>query len=260
MSSRSDFLESDVLRSSMWGVLRGIAVDTLIYPLDVVRIQQQCTNDSKKCWMIAKKLFQDKGYSTFYRGISPQLLRTGMKQVWCWPMITGMPPLLNSYCLNGIQQQIITGVSIATVDAIVTTPLEKLKIFSILTRKIPFSFVDVYQKGWQGFSAYWAKRSINMVTFLIAQHYFRECNRKQNEELEPLLLIKTGTQVALAVSLVGAPFDMVNTIKQAHNVNFTHLFSRHGLAHLYRGAPLFATSLIIHNIASVLVIEKLTRK
>ena len=69
-----------------------------------------------------------------------------------------------------------------------------------------------------------------------------------------------GVPVAIVVSLVTAPFDIANTLKQAKDLSPTHLLSRVAMSKLYRGWPLSVLSLTIHNIASVIVIDKLGQK
>lgn len=260
MSSTTDSTQTHLIRSSFWGVLRGLSVHTLIYPLEVIKIRQQCSLNSENSARIALSLFKGEGFSAFYKGLTPQLLKTSLKQVWCWPMITGIPVFLQHYQLGDLPTHAITGLSIATIDAAITTPLERIKILSAYTGKASFSLRDVYKHGWQGFTTHLSKLSVNWMTFLIAQKHLRERNSSQSEQpLSLLQLTKIGTQVAVIVSLMGAPFDIANTLKQAQNLNFSHFFSRNGIYKLYRGWPLNTLSLIIHNIASVIIIDRLSR-
>ena len=260
MNSAVDSTTSDLFKSSLWGALRGLCVEVIIYPLEVVKIRQQCSSKSEICFQIARKIFKQEGPSAFYRGLTPQLIKTSLKQMWCWPMITGIPSFLQTYGLGDLQQQILTGLSIATVDAAITTPLERAKILAALVGKSSFTLPNVYREGWQGFYTYWAKRSINMITFLAAQKYLRERDRPPSGHLSLAALIKTGIQVALILSLVSAPFDMVNTLKQAQMGSVFHLFTRQGVMNLYRGWPINTFSLVVHNVASVILIEKLAVK
>jgi hypothetical protein len=260
MSSAVGSSSSDLFKSSLWGALRGLCVEAIIYPLEVVKIRQQCAPQSEICFQMARKIFKQEGASAFYRGMTPQLIKTSLKQMWCWPMITGIPSFLQTYGLGDMQQQVLTGLSIATVDAFITTPLERAKILSALVGKSSFSLANVYKEGWQGFSTYWTKRSINMITFLTAQKYLRDRDRPPSGQLSVAALIKTGIQVALILSLVSAPFDMANTLKQAQNLPLSCLFTRQGVMNLYRGWPINAFSLVVHNVASVILMEKLCSK
>lgn len=260
MNNTTDSTQTNLIKSSLWGVGRGLFVQTLIYPLEVIKIRQQCSQNSENSARVALTLFKKEGFSSFYRGLPPQLLKTSLKQIWCWPMITGGPVFFQRYQLNDLQKYALTGLSIATIDAVITTPIEKLKISSAYTGKNSFSFKGVYKNGWQGFTTHFSKLSVSWVTFLTAQKYFRDRASFQSEQpLSFLQLTEIGTQVALIISLVSAPFDIANTLKQAQNLNPSHLFSRNGILKLYRGWPLHALSLIIHNIASVIVLDRLNR-
>lgn len=257
MSGLSDFKTNDLAWSSFWGLLRGLAVETLIYPLDVIKIRQQCTVSKERSFEIAKSIFQQEGFGAFYKGLMPQLIKTSIKPIWSWPMITQMPSFFQRYQFENLAQHALTGLSIATFDAAVSTPLERAKILSALTGASKFSLKDVYEEGWKGFTIYWSKRSVNWITFLTCQKYFRD--QSSGISGQPLAypeLTRIGIQVGLIVSLVSAPFDLANTLKQA-NLPITHLFSKGGLFNLYRGWPLNALSLVLHNIASVTLIEKL---
>jgi hypothetical protein len=212
------------------------------------------------CFQIARKIFKQEGVGAFYKGLTPQLIKTSLKQMWCWPMITAVPGYLHTYGLGEIQQQILTGLSIATVDAVITTPLERAKILSALMGRASISLSNIYKEGWQGFSTYWAKRSVNMVTFLTAQQYFRDHERSPSGQISLAALIKTGILVAIILSCVSAPLDLVNTLKQSRNLSLSYIFNRHGGIKLYRGWPINSFSLSIHNVASVILIEKLMIK
>lgn len=271
MSSQVDITKEKVALSSIWGGVRGGIVELATHPLDVVKTRLQCSQNSENTIQIARRIFQQEGPSTFYKGLSPQLLKTCLKQVWCWPMITGVPCYLESYGIKDTHQQILTGLFIGTVDAAIATPLEKAKVLLIMTKKASFSLDNIYKDGWHGFTAYWAKRSVNMVTFLTAQKHLRDRAHAESEQSLSLYeSAKIGTQAALIVSLVSAPFDNANTLKQAEidNANalkqsktwsVSQFFPRNGILKSYRGWHLNALSLIIHNIASVMVLEKLNR-
>ena len=253
-----DYKKENLAWSSFFGVARGVSVHTLIYPLEVVKIRQQCSQTETKCLKIALIVLRQEGIGAFYKGLTPQLFKTSIKQIWCWPMITGLPPVFQSYQIENLGQQVFTGLSIATIDAAISTPLERAKILSAFKGKNNFCLKNMYKEGWQGFSTHWSKLSVNWVTFLVAQKYLRDrSNHCSGHTLSFPELIKIGMQVALIVSVVSAPFDIANTLKQAKNLTPSYLFSRQGFFKIYRGWPLNALALVIHNIASVSLIEKL---
>lgn len=258
MSSGVDIKKENLAYSSLWGAVRGIAVHTLIYPLEVIKIRQQCSQNESKSLRLALTLLRQEGISAFYKGLVPQLLKTSIKQIWCWPMITGMPSVLQRYQIENLRQQVITGLSIATIDAFISTPLERAKILSAFRGTSKFCLKNAYREGWGGLTTHWSKLSVNWVAFLTAQKYLRDqSSGLSGQSLSFPQLIKIGVQVALIVSLVSAPLDLANTLKQAQNLTPFHLYSLRGIFKLYRGWPLNALALVIHNVASVTLIEKL---
>lgn len=261
MSCKVDSIQSHLLQSSLWGVARGIGVHTLIYPLEVIKIRQQCSSTAENSLRVALRLLQQEGFSAFYRGLSPQLLKTSIKQIWCWPVMTGTPSFLQHYGIRDVPCQILTGVFIAMIDATIATPLERAKILAASSGKTSYSLRSIYKEGWRGYTTFLAKLSVNWTIFLVAQKCLRDRERIHSEQVLSLRqLAKIGVQVAFIVSLVAAPFDLANTLKQAQNLSPTTLLCKGNLLQLYRGWPLHALSLVIHNVASVIVIENLSKK
>lgn len=249
--------ESSLIQISFLAVARGIGTEILVCPIELIKLRQQCSNKSESSYKVAKQIFQNEGIRSFYNGLTPQLLKTCVKQVWCWPMIIELPKFFKFYGLNDFEQQIATGISISTVDSFGTVHLEKVRVVYATSKKTSLPLIDILKEGWKGFSTYWVKRSVNMVAFLTAQEYLRKNNREGSEELKPYEMLKVGAEVALFVSCVGAPFDLANTLKQAKNLNPLHLLNRKDIVKLYRGWPMNTLSLVIQNIASIFLFEKL---
>jgi hypothetical protein len=259
MHNTSETQSSNVLRSSLWGVARGVAVHTVIYPLDALKIRAQSSLSSESSFRIASLMWKEGGIKIFYQGLSAQLLKTTIKQIWVWPMILEFPSLLEKMTCSEMEKQMITGTSIAAIDALISTPLERAKIQSALGGKRVFSLKNSYQNGWRGFSTHFTKLLVNWVTFLVAQKILRDRAREKFPQLSLIDLTKIGIQVALIVSIASAPFDMANTLKQGKNLSFRTLVSMHGIRKTYRGWPINALMLTIHNIASVVMIEQMRR-
>jgi len=249
----------NLIKSSAWGIGRGVFVHSFIYPLSVVRIHQQGLQNPKNSLHVARVLYQQGGVGTFYQGLPPQLLQTSLKQAWVWPMIVGVPDVLERYHVKDRHQQMAaTGLSIATIDAAVTTPLERAKILSAWSGTGKLSLSSIYKDGWRGFTTHWAKLSVNWVSALVAQKTLRDRARtSENPTLSLPQLIKIGVQTGLFVSAVGAPFDVANTLKHTRDQRLSHTILGAGLRTWYRGWPMHALSLVIHNVASVILIDKL---
>lgn len=247
-----------LIQSSVGGVVRGGMVHGIIYPLQVMKVRQQCDPRAKTS-QIFWSLFQKEGPTAFYAGFSHQLLQTSLKQLWCWPMMTGLPLFFEQQGVEKREQQICTGITIATIDALTTLFLERHKL-QLAAGERRSSFWK-NKEGWRGYSTHWSRLSINWVVFLTAQHHLRERAHRQNEgPLSLPQLLTIGTQVAFLVSVASAPFDFANTRKQVQNVNLSASLRQGRASLLYRGWPFYALSLTIHNVASVFLLETLQLK
>lgn len=263
--NKIDHTQSALQHSFLWisclGAARGVCVHTIIYPLEVIKTHQQCQlgHQAEMAYKIAHLLFKREGISVFYRGLSFQLLKTTMKQAWVWPIISKVPPQLKEYQIKEQGQMAITGLLIATIDAFLTTPLEKVKILSITSSEKKASLKNMYKKGWGGLTTHWAKLSVLWPTFLVTQNALRKRSLEQSkkEKLNVRELTSIGIQVAIVVSLVSAPFDRANTLKQALDQSQAFSFSKINFKKSFQGWPLSIFILSIHNIASVILIDKL---
>lgn len=211
----SQGLEFFVVSSSL-GVIRSAAVDSLLHPLTVIGIRRQCTEPCQKIRTVAFSIFQEGGIRAFYNGLIPQLLKNSFKPIWCLPLITGLPPFFEKSGADKLSAQALTGFGIASIDAVVSTPFERLKITSIAGGKAKsFNLVKFFQEGWTGVGVHWLKLSVNWMTFLTAQEYLKNRSKSSPDQLLSYPeLIKVGIQVSFVVSTLSAPFDIANTLKQ----------------------------------------------
>lgn len=224
----------DYLHCSFYGALRGISVHTLIYPLEALKIRQQV--NSGNVIHVAHQMFKLEGFKGCYSGLSSQLLKTTVKQIWCWPMIIGVPSYMKKQGYSSFYQQLCTGITIGFFDSVLTLHFEKDKILSVLGKKTP--------NYWGGWRAYWLKLSVNWTSFLLAQNHFK----KQNPSITDLLW--TALKVSIVVSFVSAPFDFQATLNMSQ---------MHGKKMVFRGWPISAITLMIHSTASLYLINKLEK-
>lgn len=224
------------------GAARGVFVHTLIHPLTVAKMHQHCLENMGR-------LFQEKGVAGFYQGLSSQLKQTSQKQMWVWPVIANAPAFLDQYGVEGIYQMFLTGIGIATIDTGFTHRWENEKIKAVLSSSEVLGNAKLL--------AYWQKLSVNWVGFLVTQKYLRERAQRENPGVPLTLpqLMQVGIQTAFVVSVISAPFDWRNTIV---HTGMQHLFSSNVPRNMYRGWPISALTLTIHNIASVFLIDRLS--
>lgn len=248
-------LTSDVIRSSCWGFVFGTGVHLLTYPLEAIKLLQQDPTCDQRCYQVARNLWQKEGIHGLYKGFLPKLGEVGQKQIWCWPLITQLPLFFERHGFSKVQQQALSGLTIATIDAFLGTPLDYLKLKAVYDQKVK-------RFSWPGFASNWAKRTMGWSTFLVAQKIFADKQKKSAEEKLSLgqslfVAMHTATIVSLAV----APLDVINTLCQTGlKLNLKNCGTSLLLRRLYRGWPVGYTGLLIHNLSSILLIDRLTPK
>ena len=244
--------DSSPLASSAWGLARNFAVDTILYPFEVIKIHQQKPGNQEKSHHTAVRLFKENGYSGFYDGFRQEVGKTFLK-AFSWPLVIGMPSLLERWSLGPLTQQAVTGLLIGTASTVVSTPLEQRRIGSIAKENKAYSI-------FQGIVPHWAKLTTSWMVFLVAQKDLRSryLAHTGQEKLTVRQLAAVGTGVALFVSIAAAPFDVASTRKMGHNQKM--VFLKEAPSTLLRGLPLSAFIRVVNSVASVILIDWLNRK
>lgn len=242
------------IKSSGFGLVFGSSMHLITYPLEAVKLLQQNPSCQQRCDQVARDLWQKEGIRGFYNGFFPKIAEFAQKQIWCWPLMTQLPPLLERQGCSKVQRQTITGVTIATIDALTGTPFECLRINLVYKQKAKFS--------WHGFPTSWAKRTVGWSTFLVSQRVIADKQpRAEDGKLTLKQSLIVAVQTAALISLAVAPFDVLNTLKQAgKSFSWRDGVSAQSLRRLYRGWPLGYTGLMINNMCTILIIDRLSPK
>ena len=253
--SEKKLTANDLLKSSFLGVVRAVSVHTLIHPLEVVKVRFQNAK-SETMLKITENLFQEHGFKGFYKGFNAQILKIGVKQVWCWPLILHLPDRINNTSFNELQKQALTGFCIASIDALISTPIEKAKMLAIVSKNKDGFSDHLFHKIYKGFFFHWMKLSVCWMTFLTTQKHLRTQKRFNKEKLSLQDLGEIGIKTAFVVSFVAAPFDLLSTLgflgsSKVQNIPFKSKFKIS-----YRAFPISFTALSIQNIASIYLIDR----
>lgn len=241
---------SDTFKYSGWGLFYGLSIQTLLYPIEVVKLLQQDPLCNKRCDQIARELFQKGRLQAFYSGLSSKLAETGHKHLLRWPLIMQLPPLLERRGYTENQQQALTGLTIGTIDAFFSTPWDARKLAAIYRLQKRFS--------WHGFPTYLAKRTVEWTTFLVAQNHFSKEQQREKKRLNLKQSLIVALETTVCVIFAKTPFDVANTLRQTgksfplKNISPFELLRR-----IYRGAPLSFSALLIYNFSTTIFIDRL---
>lgn len=247
-----------------YGAVRSTVLSVALYPLEVVKSHQQVSDRPTTISQAGKALYSNKGFSGFYAGLSPYLMRNLVKQTIWWPAVVYIPPELKKRNFSSIAQHIITGTSAAAVDAAINAPFEKRRVNLSLSNNSETGI----KAAWSGAIPYFKRQAVAWSLFLIGQdhlgrRYKREsCDIGDNRRLTMSEVVKVSLEFSILSNLLVAPFDTSNTLAQNSNkkettaryfkkLNFslTHMKSR------YKGLPLNIALLFVNIIPTVNLIN-----
>jgi hypothetical protein len=85
-----------------------------------------------------REIYKTKGYRGFYAGALPNGVRCLLKNSYRYPLMVGLPRFYNSNLPEAIREnknllRLLTGASIALVEATLTCPIERLKVYFMTT-------------------------------------------------------------------------------------------------------------------------------
>lgn len=119
------------------GAWRGLIGMPLEHPLEMIKTKWQSlviTNPHAKpatnttFFSISKHIYQHhNGVQGFYHGLLPNCTRAMIKTAYRFPMMIHIPNLFASVSTDLRVQQMLTAGTIATVEAFIICPLERLK-------------------------------------------------------------------------------------------------------------------------------------
>lgn len=245
------------IENSFFGLGRAFFVGIFNHPLEVIKTRQQIQEKASWAHQVAIEIFKQEGPKGFFRGFSSQFAKIALKQMWCWPLIIGIPNSLEKRGVDSPLREIGAGVTISTLDTALTTPFENGKLSKLL--KIDNNgkkFSHLYAGGWSGIRYNWTKLTVVWCTFLTAQKLIRENEKKRiDSTILPLKnLIIAGIETAFVVCVVSAPFDHINSHRLNKNMTIQNVMQKM-LASPFRGAPLNLLMLTTHTVASIILIE-----
>jgi len=121
-----------VAYSAAMGALRSLVGFPFEQPMESVKTQWQ-TNPSKANELqIFKQIYREKGvYKGFYAGSLPNATLKMLKNIYRYPLMIGMPRLIETNFNFGNQrvQKGLTGISIAMIESMILCPFERVKTY-----------------------------------------------------------------------------------------------------------------------------------
>lgn len=209
-------------------VSRNLIAVALELPCDVVITRMQAFNSTFVAE--SKEIYRMGGILGFYRGIAPKVTTILAKNFYIWPLLGTMPKVYQEILpeewddkWGGVTKKILTGLTMATADAIIMTPIDRIKTLQITRQgsSSVFQYMKTQPKGFipemmRGFMPTFYGNCIFWVPYLGTDHYLRNSLKDWRRGV-PLtlsqILIVSSTLSLMDVGL-WLPFQAVKTYIQ----------------------------------------------
>lgn len=257
MTNRSDSTQGSLPYVIGYGALRSSIVNTFTYPLEVIKTHQQTGVLSLAGHQVALQLLEKDGIKGFYKGFAPHFIKGIVRQTLWWPSIVYIPPFLGKRSFTPFQQCVITGLGIASMDAMLNSPLERWRVLAITGNNNERGKASRVSDGWKGSFPYMRRQWVTWTLFLIGQRHFNKPYKQENEAKQLALpqVLSTACKLSLIASLAINPFDTLNTIRQGGSDRKISFLKVKDVAFLYRGFPVNFLINLIQTSGTVFVID-----
>lgn len=269
------------LDASLVGASRGIAGLIIEHPFDCVKTLRQAQIGQNSYSALIKQVYTQEGMRGFYAGISPNSCRVAIKQAYRWPMMLFFPWLYGTLLPSNLikaapfANKALTGVTIASLEAFIICPLERLKIWLMTAyknqKRLRNFFIENKSKMlpelFRGIKASYTRQIITWVSFLVADEKCKDFARQFSgqQQLSFGLLLIVSIVVGLINTLLIMPFDCAKTRLQMYSyVKKNSVFNvmkevwqQGGIRGLYAGWQSRMLQYTINSAFTVTVFEKL---
>ncbi len=279
-------IDNQYLDASLTGAARGITGLPLEHPFDCVKTNWQAAPHLPSASKVAQQIYADKGIRGFYAGALPNGTRMVIKQSYRFPMMVSFPEFYSTRLPEGVKKNLphaedaLTGVTIASLESGVITPLERLKVMIMTSDKANRSVLKffsenkshVFQELFRGFKACFLRQVVTWSTFSVADAFFKKkarelTNKKEKEALDFPSLMGVSLLVGAVNTAAVMPFDFVKTQLQKQNPlqqgvtsTMRHFIKERGLSALYTGWRVKMVHYMLHSAYTVTLLDKLKVK
>ncbi|CDW73269.1 UNKNOWN [Stylonychia lemnae] len=262
------------------GMFRVAAGFPIEHPIDSIKTQWQAKPYLKNEFHIIKDIYQNKGIKGFYAGSLPNFTRVLIKNSYRYPLMVGMPNFYKNNLPRQIQdnksiQKLLTGSSIGLVEATLTCPIERIKVYFMTVEK-RLSYQQFFKiiKGnafhelFRGFTPLFMRQSVSWMVFLQTDHLLKSqirriWNIKESERIPTKFLMMSSLIVAMVNTTIIMPFDCVKTHMEkvdptsTYVKSFRSIYNQGGLLGFFTGVRLRFLLSLTSALFTVNILERL---
>jgi len=270
-------------QASVAGAARGLFALPIEHPWDTIKTRMQANQTANQSvFTVAREIIKKEGVRGFYKGATPNAFRLGSKQAFRYPLMLWVPSVFEKNIPMYLKEnyppvvQIATGLTIAGLEAGFICFPERLKVYLMTKDDVKTGKITSYLKQhkgqmWKeatrGLNAVCARQSVSWVSFLVADKYFKDLERKRTKtkELSFGSLLGVSCMVGSVNTLTNMPFDVLKTQLQRENFmqnkgiikSMHHIYQKHGVKGLYAGWKVRMVQYMIQSVFTVTLLEKL---
>jgi len=291
--------------AAVYGSLAALIRLPLEHPLDCVKTQWQAHPSFTNSRQVVRHIWLNGGVTRFWAGILPAAVRSSTKELYRFPLMVSLPQFYHSKMStvyssgaltprDNICAKIFTAETIATLESVISCPLERCKVLLMTRGNVSASYAVLNSIGFssmanspkrflfntgmigsrlfQGFGALYARQSLSWTTFLVADSQLKQCVRSltgQSTVLTFPYLMFVSFGVGLIHTVVTLPVDCLKTRLQQFNTcsssaakwmprpTVRQILSQYSLGSFYVGFRVRLLQYVINSIFTVALLEHL---
>ena len=277
-----------IVRSSTIGGSQILLVFALTHPLDLMKTRMQADTQKLRGITYVKQIYHSNGLKGFYKAGIPNFVRAFSKEMYR----SSLRGFFNSFYFGLLEssnlnknypdlKNLLTGITMSTIDTILCSPLERIKVWLMTNDNKKPSFSDYfYQKKsfsvpfkdlFRGLNVTFYRNAISWASFLIIEERIRNrvlLNKSHNlSQVTILDQLTIGTLSGIINSVITLPLDTIKTQFQKKDDSFKHgifnamrhIVAKKGVLSLWNGWQYRLPSYVIVAIITSSNIQKIDK-
>lgn len=238
-------MSNDKLKNIVAGSLAGSAEALITWPFENLKTQMQFKGQTNSIIETGKKIYNNGGILSFYRGLTPVLLFNIPKVISRFYAYDYSKQYLNNKNINGNKNIILSGLFAGFIEStLITVPSETIKTKMIKNTDLTIKNI-IKQEGfkglYQGYTPTLIRQSLNQASrFFFYQHY-KEYIISKNNIFSSYHSLQGGVFAGIFSVIISTPADVLKTqMQEGETQNMKKLiktiYKNYGIKGFWRGS------------------------
>lgn len=217
-----------MVKETFSGAIGGFTGVLLSHPFDTLRVRIQSLEIKPKILPFVKRIINEEGFLTLYRGLIPPLIGMGIEKATVFTAY--------NFVKKKTDNNFVSGYCAGLTSSIVITPIEKVKIHLQTTKIGILNSIKTTIKTkslYQGFTPTFFREAIGFGLYFSFYNFY-----KANTSNSPLHYFIGGALSGTFAWCFIYPIDTIKTNAQIKKINIIDYIKNHSLRNMYKGFPL----------------------